>query len=194
MKFGRALLALGTGGASELAHAAIKGNNPERLPESQRNTIGADGQPIRSSAQIADESASKVKSIYGSEAQNLSGGVETYMSGLRGNLDKNVAEADIYNQQAGRERAIARAKGAVSGVDMSSSDEQLRRNSIYGAAGINEAAKRNANAAYGKATGNIISGVNRIEQQGKANAIASMPVPVAKENSGGLLDSLFGWI
>lgn len=136
----------------------------------------------------------KVRSIYGSEAANLSGGVERYMSGLRGNLDKNVANADIYNQEAGRERGIAKAKAGLSGTDTSAADEQARRNSIYGAAAINETAKRDANTAYGKGVGNIISGVNRIEQQAKANDIASMPVPVAQENKGGLLDAFFGWM
>lgn len=136
----------------------------------------------------------KVHSIYGSEANKLSSGVERYMSGLRGNLDKNVANADIYNQEAGRERGIAKARAGLSNTDTSAADEQARRNSIYGAAAINETAKRDANTAYGKGVGNIISGVNRIEQQDKANAIASQPVPVAQENSGGLLDSLFGWL
>ena len=185
----RAGLAAGTLGASELGNSALNGRDSIYGVPGQSN-----GTPAISGYNSQPDTQSKVRNIYGSEAANLSGGVERYMSGLRGNLDKNVANADIYNQEAGRERGIAKAKAGLSGVDTSAADEQARRNSIYGAATINEAAKRDANTAYGKGVGNIISGVNRIEQQDKAATIASMPVPVAQENSGGLLDKFFGWL
>jgi len=137
----------------------------------------------------------QIKSIYGSEAERLAEGTGRYMDGLRGNLDKNVANADIYNQVAGRERGIAKAKAGLAGTETSAQDEQARRNSIYGAAATNEAAKRTALSEYGKGVGNVISGVNRLQQQGEANKIASLPVPVAQENKGGLLDGLFGgWL
>jgi hypothetical protein len=101
-------------------------------------------------------------------------------------------EADDENigAEAARERGIAKAKAGLSGTDTSAADEQARRNSIYGAAAINETAKRDANTAYGKGVGNIISGVNRIEQQAKANDIASAPPPVSQQNGN---DGLFGW-
>lgn len=191
---GRAALAAGTLGASELGNSAIQGTTDARAsiygnPSKELSAQGGGGQYVSK-----EDPQSQIRNIYGSEAANLSGGVERYMSGLRGNLDKNVANADIYNQEAGRERGIAKARAGLSNTDTSAADEQARRNSIYGAAAINETAKRDANTAYGKGVGNIISGVNRIEQQAKANAIASQPVPVAQENSGGLLDSLFGWL
>lgn len=135
----------------------------------------------------------KVRRMYGAEADKLSQGVETYMGGLRSALDKNVAEADIYNQQAARQRGIAKTRAGLSGVDTSAADEQARRNAIYGAQGINEAAKRQALTSYGKGVGNIITGLNKVEQQAEANRLASMGTPVPESKSG-MLDEIFGWL
>lgn len=164
----------------------------------KKRQFGSENLPI---AQIAPREAARplteqqlldkrISSIYGSEANNRASGVESYMSGLRENLGKNVASADYYNQQVGRERGIAKAKAGLSGVDTSAADEQSRRNAIYGAAGINEAAKRDALQSYGKGVGNVITGVNKMEQQAEANRLASLGTPVPESNSG-FLDFLF---
>ena len=173
--------------------------NPDGTPTIQEQ-IDAAMQPYKEKSDKYDASQNeqanldkKIKSIYGGESDNLAQGVGTYMSNLRGNLDKNVANADYYNQQAGRERGIANAKAGLSSVDTSASSEQSKRNAIYGAAGINEATKRDANKEYGKGVGNIITGINKIEQNAQANKIASMGVPVPQDQ-GGLLTDLFGWL
>lgn len=135
-----------------------------------------------------------IKDIYGESAGRVGQYTDQYMSGVLGNVGKNVANADYYNQQAGRERGIANTKAGLSNVDTSAADEQSRRNAIYGAAGVNEAAKREANQTLGKAAGNIASGINRIKQQDEANRLASMGTPVPEQQSGGVLSELFGWL
>jgi hypothetical protein len=214
---GRMLTAAGTLGASEVANYAtggsIYGGKP-KVTDIVSGATGAAGLGAQAAKTFYDGSRpqstqggqaqynnyspinaqDKIKSIYGSSADNISGDVESYMGTLRNNRTKNVADADIYNQQAGRERGIAKTKAGLSGVDTSAQDEQARRNSIYGAAALNETAQRTANAEFGKGVGNVIGGVNRIEQQAEATRLASLPVPVAKENSGGLFDSVFGWL
>jgi hypothetical protein len=167
----------------------------------QANGKSSPGSPYTNSGGVAGHNSQstnttndKINSIYGSAADNLGDKVGSYMDTLNANRTKNVANAEVYNQQAGRERAIAKTKSAISGVNTSGQDEQDRRNSVYGAATINETAQRTANSEYGKAVGNVIGGKNKIEQQAIANELANRPVPVAQEKSGGLFDTLFGWL
>lgn len=127
---------------------------------------------------------------YGNTLQGLGGETEDYVSRMRGNLDKNVAKADIYNQQAARERGIQNTKAGLSGVDTTAMNEQSRRNAVYGAASINEDAKRQALDLYGTSIGNRIKGANTIDQSEMATAIASMKQPETNYNPG-LIGSLF---
>ena len=166
------------------------------LYEMEQEAMGGGGAPVEISPQATvsgvltpEQVQSKISSIYGSEPSKIAGDVGSVMSSLRGNMDKNVANADYYNQQAGREAGIANAKAGLSGVDTSAASEQSRRNAIYGAAGINEAAKRDATDKLGKASMNIASGVNKIEQQNEANRLAAMGTPVPADNSS---SGLFG--
>lgn len=154
------------------------------------------GIPIGQTSKTSEKDAidAKIKSIYGGELSNVAGDVGSVMSSLRGDMGKNVANADYYNQQAGREAGIANAKAGLSGVDTSAASEQSRRNAIYGAAGINEAAKRDATGKLGKASMNIASGANKIEQQAEANRLAAMGTPVPVDNSSSGLLGMGGFL
>ena len=136
-------------------------------------------------------SEDKLVSIYGDESKRIPEGVKTYMEGLRSGLTKNVANADYYNQMSGRERGIANARAGLQGTDTSALDEQSRRNAIYGASGVNEAAQRSALADYGKGVANIMTGMNTIEQQDIANKLAAMGTPLPPQNNS---KGIFGWL
>jgi hypothetical protein len=136
----------------------------------------------------------KVNSIYGTEANNLGANTQQYMGNLRDNLTKNVASADYMNQQSGQANGLMKAQAGLQGTDTTAKDEQSRRSSIYASAGINEAAKRQANQQFGKATANIASGVNKIENQQNALNMASQGLALPADTSGGLTDTLFGWV
>lgn len=152
--------------------------------------IYAPGSPQSNSQLLADQ---KKNDLYGSTMSNLGGETEGYINTLRGNLTKNVAKADQYQNQAGRDRGIANARAGLSGVDTSAADEQSRRNAIYGAAGINEAAQRQAQDTYGKSISNRITGSQQIENSELAKALGQVPTPVANTGFGsgnGLLSGL----
>jgi hypothetical protein len=173
--------------------------NPDGTPTIQEQ-IDAAMSPYKDKAAKYDESQNqqanldkKVKSIYGSQADQLGANTDLYMNNLRGNLGKNVANADYFNQQSGQANGLMKAQAGLQGTDTAAKDEQSRRNSIYGAAGINEAAQRQANAQFGKATANIASGVNKIENQQNALSIAQQGQAVPQQ-TGGVIDDLFGWL
>lgn len=157
----------------------------------QGNTSGDTTPP--SNSPYSNPTDQKIKSIYGESAGKVGDYTDKYMSGVMGNIGKNVANADYYNQQAGRDRGISNAKAGLSNVDTSAADEQSRRNAIYGAAGVNEQAQRDANQTLGKAAGNIATGINKIQQQDTANTLAAQGTPVPQQQSG-LLTDLFGWL
>lgn len=134
--------------------------------------------------------ADKKNQYYGSTLTGLGGETEDYVSRMKGNLDKNVAKADLYNQQQGVQRGLQNTKAGLSGVDTSALNEQSRRNASFGAAAINEEAKRNALDLYGTSISNRIEGANKIDNSEIALAIASMKQPQANYNPG-LLGSIF---
>lgn len=133
----------------------------------------------------------KKQQYFGSTLGNLGSETEDYVGRLQGNLDKNVAKADLYNQQAGQQRALDNARAGLSGVDTSAMNEQGRRNAQFGAASINESAKRDALGLYGQSISNRIEGANQIDATEMQLAIAQMKQPQAQNNPG-LLGSIFG--
>lgn len=137
-------------------------------------------------------STDKQSKFYGSSLDNLGQESTDYADRVKGNLDKNVARADIYNQQASQQRALDNARAGLSGVDTSAMNEQSRRNASFGAAAINEDAKRQALDLYGQSISNRITGANTIDTQEQALGIASMQQPVAQASNGGILSSIFG--
>ena len=136
-------------------------------------------------------STDKQSKFYGSSLDNLGQESTDYANRVKGNLDKNVARADLYNQQAGQQRALDNARAGLSGVDTSALNEQSRRNASFGAAAINENAKRQALDLYGQSISNRITGANTIDTQEQALAIASMQQPVAQASNGGILSSVY---
>jgi hypothetical protein len=187
--WGRALTGVATLGGSEILNGVTNGG-----------LYG--GSSSNSSPQVQQYNPGKqmdyrnpAYDMYGKESENLGKSTEQYMDSVRGNLNKNVANADYANNVGGRNRALQNAKAGLSGADNSASDEHSRRMSIYGAAGINETAKRSANETYGKAIGNIATGSNKLKQLQIANDIASMPTPVPQNQDNGILGSLLsGWV
>jgi len=146
-------------------------------------------------AQARQRASDKQKQFYGSSLDNLGQESTDYANRTKANLDKNVAEADLYNQQAGQQRALDNARAGLSGVDTSAMNEQSRRNASFGAAAINESAKRNALDLYGQSISNRITGANTIDTQEQALGIASLQQPVAQASSnGGILSSIFSGI
>jgi hypothetical protein len=134
----------------------------------------------------------KQNKFYGSSIDDIGQESADYANMVKGNLDKNVAKADIYNQQAGQQRALDNARAGLSGTDTSAMNEQSRRNAQFGAAAINEDAKRNALDMYGQSISNRITGANTIDTQEQALGIASLQQPVAQAGQGGILGSIFG--
>lgn len=164
--------------------------NPDGTPTIQEQIDNAIA-PYKDKASQWDNQSSeqdnlnkKIESIYGSSAGNVGKYTDQYMGGVLGNLDKNVASADYLNQQSGQSRGISQARAGLSGTSTSGADEQSKRNALFGAAGINEAAKREANQTLGKAAGGIATGINKIEQNANANRIASMGTPLPPEQTG----------
>lgn len=135
------------------------------------------------------DAAAKQKRFYGSSLDNIGQESQDYVNMLKGNLNKDVARADIQQSVNAQSRGIQEAKAGLSGVDNTALSEGARRRSQFEAAGINEQAKREATDLYGKSIANRITGANTIENQEKALAIAQMKTPIA--GSGGN-DGLFG--
>jgi len=141
-------------------------------------------------SQAKTDAAAKKKQYYGSTLNNLGDESQDYVNSLKGNLDKNVAKADLYNQQQGQQRGLDNARAGLSGVDTSAMNEQSRRNASFGAASINEDAKRQALDMYGTSISNRINGANQIDNSEMALAIAQMKQPETNYNPG-LLGGLF---
>jgi hypothetical protein len=142
------------------------------------------------SNQAKTDAANKKSQYYGSTLSGLGGETEDYVGRLKGNLDKNVAKADLYNQQAGQQRSLDNARAGLSGVDTSAMNEQGRRNASFGAAAINEDAKRQALDVYGSSISNRIEGANKIDNSEMALAIAQMKQPQTNYKPG-LIGSIF---
>lgn len=186
----RTIAGVATLGGSEVYNEATKGGlygedstnliNSSRPHAPKMTSINATPQI---QAQLSADQ--KKKDLYGSTLSNLGGETEGYVNTLRGNLTKNVAKADQYQNQAGRDRGIANARAGLSGVDTSAADEQSRRNAIYGAAGLNEAAQRQAQDTYGKSISSRITGSQQIENSELAKALGQVPTPVANTGFGG---------
>lgn len=134
--------------------------------------------------------AQKKKDYYGDSLNNLGAETTNYTDRIKGNLDKNVAKADLYNQQAGTQRSLDNARAGLSGVDTSAMNEQGRRNASFGAASINEDAKRQALDMYGTSISNRIEGANKIDNSEMALAIAQMKQPQTNYKPG-LIGSIF---
>jgi len=135
-------------------------------------------------------SAAKQQKYFGNTLDNLGSEVAEYRAGLKANLGKNVAEADIYNQQQGQARGLAETRAGLSGIDNTALNEGARRRFGIESAGINESAKREALDLYGKSTANLIESSNKIDNNEKALAVASMKAPQTNYNPG-FLGSLF---
>ena len=143
-------------------------------------------------AQSKQSGIDKQNRFYGSSLDNIGQESADYANMLKGNLNKNVAKADQYNQQAGQQRGLDNARAGLSGVDTSAMNEQGRRNASFGAAAINEDAQRQALDLYGQSISNRITGANTIDTQEQALGIASLQQPVAQAGQGGILSSIFG--
>jgi len=165
---------LGIGGKSNDPNAGMAENNAATMADARQR--GAD----------------KQKKFYGSSLDNIGQESTDYANMLKGNLNKNVAKADQYNQQAGQQRGLDNARAGLSGVDTSAMNEQGRRNASFGAAAINEDAQRQALDLYGQSISNRITGANTIDTQEQALGIASLQQPVAQAGQGGILSSIFG--
>lgn len=123
------------------------------------------------------------RNMYGETGSNLGKNVDNISSRLTANLDKNVARADLYNQTSGRNRALASRKAGMSNIDTGALDEQSRINAGFGASAINETAKRQALGDYRDFTGNIMTNVNKDDQNFIANQIASKPIEKPEESN-----------
>jgi hypothetical protein len=143
-------------------------------------------------ADNARATAEKKKTdFYGKTLSGLGGETEDYVGRLKGNLDKNVAKADLFNQQQAVQRGLQNTKAGLSGVDTTAMNEQSRRNASFGAAAINEDAQRNALDLYGTSISNRIEGANKIDNSEMALAIAQMKQPETNYKPG-LIGSIFG--
>jgi hypothetical protein len=183
---GRGTLAVGTLGLSELARS----NNEKNDAENSAANAQMDLYNNNLSAQAKADASKKKTDYYGNTLAGLGGETENYVGRLKGNLDKNVARADIYNQQAGQQRALDNARAGLGGVDTSAMNEQGRRNASFGAAAVNEDAKRQALDMYGSSISNRIEGANKIDNSEMALAIAQMKQPETNYKPG-LLGSIF---
>lgn len=142
---------------------------------------------------VDSDIAHKQMLYYGNTLTGLGGETEDYVSRVKGNLDKNVAQADIYNQQQGQARGLAEARAGLSGIDNTALNEGARRRGSFEAAAINEDAKRNALDLYGKSISNRIEGSNKIDAMGRSLAIAAAKpsVPSGFGGGGGLFSGWF---
>jgi len=175
------------GGVTDLVGLTDMSGDDKRARESTRS-MGLYNSNLTAQAKV--DSAKKKTDYYGNTLGGIGKETEDYVGRLKGNLDKNVAKADLYNQNAGRERALDNARAGLSGVDTSAGNEQSRRNASFGAAAINEDAKRGALDMYGKSISNRIEGANKIDNSEMALAIAQMKQPETQYKPG-LVGSLF---
>lgn len=190
---------VGTLGGSEVFNEASGGGlygNGSTFISNSGSSDDPNAGMAANNAQITAEARQRAKNkqaqFYGTSIDNLGAESQDYANRTKANLDKNVAKADQYNQQAGQQRAIDNARAGLSGVDTSAMNEQGRRNASFGAAAINEDAKRNALDLYGQSISNRITGANTIDTQEQALGIASLQQPVAQAGQGGILSSIFG--
>ena len=186
---GRIATGIVTGGASEVYNAATGGSLYGGKSDPNAGTAQNNASTL---AQEKQSGIDKQNRFYGSSLDNIGQESTDYANMLKGNLNKNVAKADQYNQQAGQQRGLDNARAGLSGVDTSAMNEQGRRNASFGAAAINEDAQRQALDLYGQSISNRITGANTIDTQEQALGIASLQQPVAQAGQGGILSSIFG--
>lgn len=173
---------------SPLYGAAYKSITDKDDAEKSANSLNLYNNSLTQNASVIAQN--KKKQYYGNTLDSLGGETEAYVNGLKDNLGKNVAKADLYNQQQGQQRGLDNAKAGLSGVDTSAMNEQSRRNASFGAAAINEDAKRQALDMYGTSISKRIDGANTIDNSEMALAIAQMKQPETNYNPG-FLGNLF---
>ena len=186
LAFGAAPL---TGGAS-LAYLPDKAKREaEDAQKASQNTF--DSQQNSAMAGAEARTNELQKKYYGNSLSTLGADVTDQSNRLKSLLDKDVARADMVNQQSSSQRALDNARAGLSGADMSAQNEQTRRNAGFEANVINEEAQRQALGLYGDSLSNRITGANTIESQQKALAIASLQQPQTQSNPG-LIGQIFG--
>lgn len=140
---------------------------------------------------VDSDIAQKQMLYYGNTLPGLGRETEDYVDRLKGKLDKNVAEADQFNQQQGQLIGLNAQRAGLAGVDNTALTEGASRRGSFEAASINQKAKADALDLYGKSISNRIEGSNKIDAMGRSLEIASKNAP--KTNySPGLLDGFFG--
>jgi hypothetical protein len=142
-------------------------------------------------SEAKDIAGQKKNQYYGNTLENLGKQNEKYSSLVEANVGKNVADADLYNQQFNQQRGVDQTRAGLSGVDSTAMNEQARRTASMTAAGINEKAKRESLDIFGNSIGNKITGANQIDNSEQALAIAQMKSPTTNANPG-LIGSIFG--
>lgn len=183
-------LTLGTGGGYGLYKIGRDYQTEQENATNDRNrSIASYNQKIMDDSNLATEK--KLNDMYGNTYKNLGKTTDFIAGKLAENVDKNVAKADIYNQQQGRQRAIQAAKSNIQGVNQSADLEQKRRDAMYGAAGVNEVAKREGLGDYSSYMSGVKTSVNSLINQDKALAIAQLQSPEANYNAG-LIANIFG--
>lgn len=143
------------------------------------------------SGQGKTDAEKKKEMYYGDTLGNLGGETANYVSRLQGNLDKNVAKADLQNQTQAQSRGVAEARAGLQGLDNTALNEGSRRRANFEAAAVNEDAQRNALDLYGNSISNRIEGANKIDNSEASLAIAQMKQPQANYKPG-LIGSIFG--
>jgi hypothetical protein len=162
-----------------------------RFKDLREQALDPVGYAKKKELESPDYKAQQKKDLYyGDTLKGLAGETADYVGGLKANVGKNVAKADIYNSQAGQQRALDNARAGLSGVDTSALNEQSRRNASFGAASINEDAQRNALDLYGTSITNRIEGANKIDNTEQALEIAKKAPAVSSGGGGGTLGCL----
>jgi len=177
------------GGAAFGGAANLKGAKDARDAASQGNQLDIYNNSLAQGARVTADA--KKKQYYGNTLDTLGRDTEDYTARLKSGLDKNTADADIFNQQAGQQRAVDNARAGLSGVDTAAMNEQGRRNASFGASAINEKFRNDRLDLYGKSIGNKIGGASQIDNSEMALAISQMKQPQV-QNKPGLIGSLLG--
>lgn len=125
---------------------------------------------------------SRAKNLYGDTIDSIGMDTQNHVNALRGNLDKNVADADYANNIANRNIGRENLQSGMSGLNTSSASRQNRIKSIYGAASTNEKAHRDALSSMGKSLSGRMTGLNSIVQEEIAGGLAKIDRPVQNQS------------
>ena len=122
--------------------------------------------------------------LYGQGMGDIGADAKDYSDRVKGGLDRDYAQADVYRNNANRRIAQSANNIGMAGATMGGAREQLYRQSGMQSEAMNQDYRDKALGLYGKNISAKQSGMSGLYFSGKGEGQANTPTPVASSSGG----------